>query len=66
MAQKDLDLTDIESGLQQMGGEAVPKGVKPFTGVYEQKVVLSGVGSRSSAVARGQASEPPAKESAPE
>jgi hypothetical protein len=31
MAQKDLDFADVVSGLQQMGGKAVPQCVQSFT-----------------------------------
>jgi hypothetical protein len=34
MAQKDLDFTDVVSGLQQMGGKAVPQRMKSFTVFY--------------------------------
>jgi biopolymer transport protein ExbB len=65
----DSLIMDMEQGTQQilnLAWDMEKQGKLTVVRKKKQKVVLSGVGSRSSAVARGQASEPPAKESAPE
>ncbi len=65
----DSLIMDMEQGTQQilnLAWDMEKQGKLTVVRKKKEKVVLSGVGSRSSAVARGQASAPPAKENAPE